>query len=40
MKKIARIIVGLFFLKLILLLIAKGFTIELIERFYENNNRV
>lgn len=40
MKKLAEVVVGLFLLKLILLLIAKGFTISLLERFYENNNKL
>lgn len=40
MTRIAKILVALFFFKLILFLIARGFTLEVIERFYENNNKL
>lgn len=40
MKKLIKILIALFFLKLILILIAKGFTIELLEKYYENNDKL
>ena len=40
MKSLAKFVVVLFILKIMLFLIAKGFAIDVIERFYENNNKL
>lgn len=38
-EKAVLILFGVFILKITALLIAKGFTIDVIERFYENDNK-
>lgn len=40
MRRITNIIIFVFFLKIIILLIAKGFSIDLFEKYYENNNKL
>ena len=40
MKSIAKFVVVLFILKIVLFLITEGFAIDVIERFYENNNKL
>jgi hypothetical protein len=36
MKRLAKLVVGLFFFKLILLLLAKGFILEASDRIFSN----
>lgn len=40
MKRIGKAVAFFLILKFVLLLIAKGFTLELLEKFNENNNKL
>lgn len=40
MRKITNVVIFLFFVKIIILLIAKGFAIDMFEKFYENNDKL